>query len=287
MLYREYDQETLKKLQKIELGILKDFDALCTKYDLNYFVCGGSLIGTVRHEGFIPWDDDIDVGMPRKDYEKFLKIARKPEYSAKYSILNAETQPDYPLMTTRWCKRGTVFQEESMKNVDAEFGIFLDMFCFDNIPDQTLLMKIQAWRAWFWGKLRILYSVDEPVLYFGGIKAKIVVAVCKFANKVLRALPISPSGIYRHAKRISAAYWKHQTKRVNFLHDPKPYLSTIDRDQLLPTKRMRFEDMMVCVPANPNAYLTQRFGPDYMTLPPEDKRHNHPPYHLDLGETNS
>ena len=72
MLYREYDEETLKKLQAIELEILKDFNDLCDKYDIDYFGCGGTAIGAVRHGGFIPWDDDIDVGLLRKDYEKFL-----------------------------------------------------------------------------------------------------------------------------------------------------------------------------------------------------------------------
>ena len=75
MLYREYDSETLKKLQTLELEILRDFNDLCDKYDIDYFGCGGTAIGAVRHGGFIPWDDDIDVGLLRKDYDKFMKVA--------------------------------------------------------------------------------------------------------------------------------------------------------------------------------------------------------------------
>lgn len=75
MLYREYDPDVLKKLQKAEIEILKDFDALCDKYSIDYFVCGGTALGGVRHEGFIPWDDDIDIGMTRDDYERFLEVA--------------------------------------------------------------------------------------------------------------------------------------------------------------------------------------------------------------------
>ena len=70
--YRAYDNETLNKLHEVETKILDDFVNICRKYDLNYFLVGGTLLGAVRHQGFIPWDDEIDVGMPRKDYDKFI-----------------------------------------------------------------------------------------------------------------------------------------------------------------------------------------------------------------------
>ena len=75
--YREYDKETLDKLHKVELSILDDFVKVCEKNDLTYFLIGGSLLGAVRHQGFIPWDDDIDIGMPREDYDKFIKIGQE------------------------------------------------------------------------------------------------------------------------------------------------------------------------------------------------------------------
>ena len=77
MLYQEYDQVTLKRLQQMELEILRDFQDLCERHNIDYFAGGGTAIGAVRHKGFIPWDDDIDVNLVRKDYERFLKYARK------------------------------------------------------------------------------------------------------------------------------------------------------------------------------------------------------------------
>jgi lipopolysaccharide cholinephosphotransferase len=88
MLYKEYDEKTLHRLQQIELEILRDFDELCTENGLSYFGCGGTAIGAVRHHGMIPWDDDIDVGLLRKDYEKFLRIARQKKWRR---IIPAET----------------------------------------------------------------------------------------------------------------------------------------------------------------------------------------------------
>ena len=172
-LYKEYDELTLRKLQEIELGILKDFVDLCNKYKIDYFGCGGTAIGAVRHGGFIPWDDDIDIALPRKDYEKFLKVAEK-EYGDKYRVINTRKDPRYPLTTTRWMLNGTKFKEDALKDIPCELGIFLDLYCFDNIADDDKEMKKQAYAAWFWGKLLILRSIPRPVLYFGGWKSKLV-----------------------------------------------------------------------------------------------------------------
>ena len=114
MLYKEYDEKTLHRLQQIELEILRDFDELCTENGLSYFGCGGTAIGAVRHHGMIPWDDDIDVGLLRKDYEKFLRIARQKKWRRKYKVVNAATMENYPLMTTRWCRKGTKFKEDAL-----------------------------------------------------------------------------------------------------------------------------------------------------------------------------
>lgn len=282
MLYKEYDDVTLHRLQQIELEILRDFDELCTENGLTYFGCGGTAIGAVRHHGMIPWDDDIDVALLRPDYEKFLRIAKQKKYRKKYYVVNASTRKNYPLMTTRWCRRGTKFKEDALKNIEGELGIFLDIYCFDNIPDNEILMKIHGWRSWFWGKLLILYWIDEPVLYFGGLLGKVVTGTCKAVHRGMRILHVSPRWLYRHTKRVSGCYNGQTTRRANFLHDPKPFISIVDKKDIFPVQRMEFSGQEICEPADVDAYLSRRFG-DYMTMPPEDKRHNHPPYELDLG----
>ena len=283
MLYKECDEKTLHRLQQIELEILRDFDELCTENGLSYFGCGGTAIGAVRHHGMIPWDDDIDVGLLRKDYEKFLRIARQKKWRRKYKVVNAATMENYPLMTTRWCRKGTKFKEDALKNIDGDLGIFLDIYCFDNIPDNEVLMKIHGWRSWFWGKMLILYWLDEPVLYFGGILGKAVTGTCKVVHKGMRVLHVSPRWLYRHAKRVSGCYNGQETKRANYLHDPRPFISIVEKKDIFPVQRMEFSGQEICEPADVDAYLSRRFG-DYMTMPPEDKRHNHPPYELDLGD---
>lgn len=277
-----YGNDTLKTLQKIELSILKEFDTICRENQLDYFLCGGSAIGAIRHNGFIPWDDDIDVGMTREHYNKFLKIAIE-EYSDKYTVVNNETNPNFPLMNTRWGLNGTKFQPLDFKSVPGDFGIFLDIFCFDNIPDDDAMMKTQGTKAWFYGKLLVLSGVSSPVLYIYGLKRIIVKAICKVIHYGFKALHLKPRFFYKRAQKYMLQYQDIETKRMAYMFDPERFTSIIDKKQVFPTREMRFESITVKVPKNIEEYLAQRYG-DYMELPSEDKRHNHPPYILDFGK---
>lgn len=277
-----YEKSILKKLQAIEVGILKEFDEICDEYNLEYFLCGGSAIGAIRHKGIIPWDDDIDVGMNRKDYDKFLKIARQ-NYSSKYTVVNNETNPEFPLMNTRWGLNGTTFKTKDLKDVPGEFGIFLDIFCFDNIPDDEKQMKRQATMAWFWGKLLVLSQVSVPVLYIYGWKKQLVLLSSKIIHGLFKFFKLKPRFFYNNAKKYMLKYQNTKTERMAYMFDPERFTSIVYKKDIYPTKKVVFESIEVRVPNKIEKYLTQRYG-DYMTLPDEDKRHNHPPFHLDLGE---
>ena len=121
--YKEYDDETLQRIQQVELEILKDFMDICDRHGLTYFGIAGTGIGALRHQGFIPWDDDIDVALPREDFETLIRLVEQ-EMGNKYLIMNTEHYPDYPLMTTRMTMRGTKFKEEALKDINAPMGIF-------------------------------------------------------------------------------------------------------------------------------------------------------------------
>lgn len=282
MLYREYDTETLERLQSLELEILKDFTDLCEKNSIDYFGVGGTAIGLMRYQGFIPWDDDIDVGLTRENYDKFIKVAQR-DYADKYYIVNAETEPAYPLMSTRWCLRGSKFKEECFKNLGVDLGIFLDIYCFDNIPDDEKKMRRQGFWAWFWGKLMILRAIDKPTLYFGGFAAKMVYLASFMIHHLMKLFHISPQFLYRQAKKHATKYQGEATSRVAYCFDPQLYTSIIDRKDIVPTKLYNYNGLQVRFPGRVERYLEKRYG-DYMTPPPEDKRHNHPPYELEFPQ---
>ena len=186
-----YEPEVLKHLQHLEMEILKDFIKICKENDLTYFGFAGTGIGALRHQGYIPWDDDIDISMPRADYEKFLQIVQK-QMGDKYYVLNKDTDETYPLATTRLCLRGTVFREEVMKDVDCNWGIFLDLYALDNAADGWLAYHWQMWTAWFWSKIVILRIMPRPYLYVRGLLAKIVTGACIATHYTMKFFHISP-----------------------------------------------------------------------------------------------
>lgn len=279
---KEYDEITLKKVQSIELELLKDFIYLCKKYNFTYFGFAGTGIGALRHKGFIPWDDDIDVGLPRKDYDRFIQVAQE-EFSDKYTILNTETDENYPLMTTRWIKKGTEFREEAFKNICCDLGIFLDIYAFDNISDNEKEMKKQVSTAWFWSKVLILRSIPFPVLQFKGIKGKIIHLICAILHYTMVVFRIPKRWIYRQCKKACCRYYDRETKKVSYFCGVSTTANCIEKKNLINMKELPFEDTFLPFPNNIHEMLEALYG-DYMQLPPKEKRINHYPYSLKFGD---
>lgn len=276
-----YEPEVLAHLQKLEMSILKDFDAICRKYHLTYWGFCGTGIGALRHQGFIPWDDDIDISMPRRDFNRFCKILER-EMGDKYYLLNAAHNINYPLSNTRLCLRGTEFREYALKDVDCPWGIFIDIYPLDNAADDPIRFYTQMWSSWFWGKMMILRAVPRPYLYIDGWLAKMVTAACVATHHGMKVLGISKEWLYRKRETALRKYNKKKTRRMTFFCDPKPYTNTFDRAKTYPLRYFRFEDVDMPFPNNVEELLTKMFG-DYMTMPPVEKRKTHYPYKLDFG----
>ena len=126
-MYREYDEKILTRIKNTEKDILIYFQDICEKYNLKYFAAFGTLLGTIRHGGFIPWDDDIDVAMPRKDYNRFLEIMQREENS-RFSLQIPETDSKYHLTFAKLRMKNTKFLEERLVEADAQEGFYIDIF---------------------------------------------------------------------------------------------------------------------------------------------------------------
>lgn len=278
---RSYEPETLLRLQQEILSILDDFLKICSENELEYFGIAGTAIGAIRHKGFIPWDDDIDIAMPRKDFERFLKLVTR-QMGDRYFVLNAKTCSNYPLMTTRLVKKGTVFVEEVMKDIDCPFGIFLDLYVLDNVSDCPFMYQFQSWSAWFISKLMILRCIKKPTLQQKGAKAKVIWWVCNVVNRLMKVWRISPEWLRDRCEAACRHYEKKSTKRMAFLPDTSPYWNVVDKRRCHPQKELEFEGRMMKFPGNIGEMLTNMYG-DYMELPSVENRKTHYPYKLSFS----
>lgn len=271
--------DTLKKIQACEIDILSKIDAICKKHNLEYFGIGGTALGAVRHQGFIPWDDDIDIGMPRADYQRFLEVAAE-ELPEGYHIQNFRTEPKTPFYFTKIRKDGTKFVEYYLKDHKIHHGIFVDVFPFDNIPDGKWAEKIHfrctriLYQLYLSKTLNTMFSSRLEQIGEGKKSYKY------YVRKILHLLltPVPKKWIYSWLNGCSQLYNKRETLRMGHVARKRLMVS---RQMLYPICELEFEDIHMPVPKDYDGYLKNQFG-DYMVLPPEEKKYGHLPYEVEV-----
>ena len=262
------------RLQSELLSMYQDVHTVCEKQGLKLYLCGGSALGAIRHKGFIPWDDDLDVSMTRADYIRFRDIFEE-ELSDRY-ILSA---PDYKngsrARFPKVMKKGTVFREIGNPSSEDECGLFLDIFILDNIPDNKLLRKLKGMRC------NALEFISGQVL-LREEKADIVLAEIRKASKaqyLLRKV-IGVLFSFRNVRAWNrlldkAVQYKKETKELGLPTGRKHYFGEIlPKEAFLPGSEGEFEGHKVLLYSNPDAYLTNLYG-DYMKIPDEADREKH------------
>lgn len=272
---KRYDDDTLKHLQKVQLMMLKDFIKICEDNDITYFVNGGTLLGTIRHGGFIPWDDDIDIMMFRKDFDKLNEVM-KNNPNEKYHLIDVLNEETYHYTWARFNLKNTELREWWADQVDYKVNIFMDIFIIYDMPKNRLKKFIHKWRCFALNQL-----VQYSLVKFEN-ESKIKQFIQQSIYYILKAIPVSPTTI---KKRCIKTYRKYDYDECEELCDfPALVLLPIyKKKDWLPAKKAKFEDIEVNVPNNPDAILTIIYG-DYMKLPPKDKRFRPAPEKLDFGE---
>lgn len=284
IMYGEYEESTLLKLHMKEMEILKDFMEICENNNIEYFGIAGTAIGTVRHKGFIPWDDDIDIAMLRPDYERFIKIATSDEkIMKKYEFWGPDMKKKYYNLQPIMMLKDTVFVNENAAAGGYRPGIFMDIFIYDNIPEhKPEAMKVIK-KCWFYKILYLCHNLN----YFKLLKNQTVFQkfkniICGMIGFILRLIPKSDRYIYKKFMEY-AKLNEGKTDRYTCLFDPGADIMHIRKSKAFPTVQMDFEDTKIRLVKNYDQQLRQHMG-EYMVIPPEDKRTNHFPVELDFGE---
>lgn len=281
---KHYEDATLQKLKQVELDILKDFICICKKYDLPYFATGGTAIGALRHHGFIPWDDDIDVCMLRKDYERFMEVAPK-ELGERYLFMDSHTESRYPLMFGKMVKRGTRFIEDAYQQANYPLGIYIDIFPYDKTSEDERIRQKWQKKTWQIGRMHVLTLIPNPKLpdELGGIKKAIASLGCRVIHLLFKLIRMTPAKTYqKYLNWATTCPEPDSDLYIDYSYLTGENLMIRTKDSF-PTIEVPFEDITVSLVKNYDAFLRPEYG-DYMQLPPEDQRHNHYAAFIDFGE---
>lgn len=262
----EMSEEEIAKIKRIEIALLDDFVRVCNELHLVYFLCAGTLLGAVRHQGFIPWDDDIDVQMPRRDYEIFAKEGQK--LLKKNYVL--ESVYSYAQCYDNFMKirdANTTFVESTTRNFDLPHGVYIDIFAIDPLPDDERKRRRYSYRIELY-KSRVLNRVcKSQFLPKRSIKGKLFTLYSLIASGFL-----SPRKAVLKRDRFILSY--QDMSAANLIVESKT--SRLYKKEIFAgTSDVTFEGKIYKGPKLCKEYLVVQYGPNYMELPPIEKRHPH------------
>lgn len=256
------ENKELYLLQLKQIEILKELDRICKALDLDYCLAFGTCLGAVRHKGFIPWDDDIDVYMPIEDFE-ILKNHYK-DFQDPFFLQTQDTDPEFGLMIGRIRNSQTTLIEATEIERNINHGIFIDIYPLFYSPEKGIGAK----------KL-LLASMLYRLMLYGQVPMNRGMAMKIGATVLLKLTPRKMrSRIIKKAYKTMRG--QNKTEFLTSLYGDEANIR-YPYSWFFPLQRVTFEDMKAPIPANPDGYLTFTYG-DYMKLPPKEKQKFHHSY---------
>ena len=251
----------LRRLQLMQLEILKEVKRVCEKHNFKFFIMNGTCLGAVRHHGSIPWDDDIDIGMYAEDFDKFVRCQK--DFDSKYFIQTIDTDPEFRTMIARVRLAGTTIIEKEFEDCDCNQGVFIDIYPLFGYPSNKVKAQIRSWESLLY---RLLLADSAPKNHG---KAAVLVG-----NTVHKILPkrLKKSMIKNLAKKLRSE--PKDSEWVAFLYGMDVHVfSTIKypRTMFGEPSMLTYEGEMLPGPTDWDSYLKLRYK-DYMKLPPKEKQ---------------
>ena len=264
-------------LKKEILKIYLDVAEICKQHNLTLMLFGGSCLGAVRHKGYIPWDDDLDVVMCRSDYEKFKQLCAENILGDKYEYCYPSKEKDSPVMFMKIYLKDSVDLEMGSESTPFPKGIFLDIFIIDGVPENKWLCKLKGYAA---NSLRLIANMVASAVYPSEIQKKFVSQdkdlnrqyKIRFYLGKLFSVISHKKWVYWYDKFVSCD--KHSGK-ISIPTGTKLYNGGISYyDDYYPAREAEFEGHKVYIPNNYHKYLENTYG-NYMEIPPIEKRERH------------
>lgn len=245
---------TIEEQKNIQLDLLQKVAEFCEKENLTYFLFGGTLIGAIRHKGFIPWDDDIDLAMPRPDYDRFINSFNNP--SNYYQVIDMSNNKRYGFPFAKVHDTRTFVDE--LQYVKDHFGVYIDIFPLDGVKSEAQVIKII--------RLRKILHTKKANYYQRTLSKKII----NTFGKIL-LLPFSVHKILTYIDKEARKYPFGSTSKAGNIVNPYGPREIVDLACFTSGIYKEFEGRHYMVPIGYDPYLRSIYG-DYMQLPPEDKR---------------
>ncbi|MCD8210123.1 MAG: LicD family protein [Prevotella sp.] len=272
---KEYTPEELRRLHKELYGILEEIIRVCKKCNIPYFIQGGTAIGAFFEEAILPWDDDIDVGMTRSNYERFLLEAPK-ELGEDYFLQSPITEVHTPFYFAKVRKHNTLFVEKDFSRLPIHHGIYVDVFPFDKVTDNLWLQKLHRLicnflnccfmgkEVWMWkhcGKCEVEHPTNRGV-------------VPCFFNRVVDTL-FSKKTIYRMLSLMQGCFNSWNTTYYNMVLMPRDHISVKDIEH---PQEVSFGHLRVVAPSDLKTYLNHHYKNLRRYIPKEEQQNHRPMY---------
>lgn len=269
----QLNEQQIKKVQDIELEMLIEIERICQKNNIKYSVIGGTLLGAVRHGGFIPWDDDADVVMLRKEYNKFVDACEKDLDTTRFYFQDLHKTPGYRWGYGKLRRKDTLFMRHGQEHMPYEQGIFVDIFSCDNVPDGEFARKIHECKCFLLRKL-MWAEVGQYTE-----KNKSIQCLYKIMAKIPAKWTI------KQIDKLAERWNKKDTELIRTLLFPTPKgTAGFPRKWYEEVEPILFEGVQLHGLKKREEYLVYKFGKQYMQLPPEEKRKIHPVSQIRFGD---
>lgn len=262
--------EALRKLQKEELDILIQLVDYFERIGVTYFLYAGTALGAVRHGGFIPWDDDIDVGLMRDDYEKLIAAIERDPIPGCHLETPCRT-PNYAPLFAKLCRDGTRFENDETRDAGFAQGIFVDIFPFDHLAADEDRRRAQVRNGLLWQKVSYIYHSSKINVPHKGWLRRVELFGCAVLHRLFRVI-FSPERIEARFRRSILGDGEERSGECAAFSSVNGQAFPVD--DIFPPAPASFEGHELLVPRRADHYLTLSFG-DWRKLPAPEDRHTH------------